>query len=105
EKSPRYGAVLERVIAASKNKEVLAAAKGARVKNRTGETGYVPGTIDIHRIVADMDAAALAAKPTTAQGEHLARFAGGSVDDLFEWSGRPQQIVSGQTRVTDGFLI
>jgi hypothetical protein len=75
------------------------------VKNGAGQAGYVPGTIDLHAIVAEMDAAALAAKPTTEQARHLAQFPGGTIDDLFAWAGKPQQIVSGQTRATDGLLI
>lgn len=105
EKSSRYSAVLERALAATGDGKIKAAARHARAAHAAGDAGYVPGTVDIHAIVADVDAAALAAQPTTAQGEHLAQFPGGSIDDLFEWAGKPQQIVSGQTRVTDGLLI
>ena len=105
EKTPRYTAVLERVIGQTLNIAVQKEARDALRKNPAGEAGYVPGSIDLHAIVAEMDAAALAAKPTTEQARHLAQFPGGSIDDLFAWAGKPQQIVSGQTRVTDGMLI
>jgi hypothetical protein len=104
-KSPRYEATLDRIVALRNTKEIAAAVKSARVNNRNGEPQYVPGSVDIQAIVAEMDAAALAARPTTAQGEHLAGFRGQTIDDLLEWAGRPQQIVMGQTRVTDGMLI
>jgi hypothetical protein len=69
------------------------------------ESAYVPGSIDIRKFLAEVETAALAAKPTTAQGEHLARFPGGSIEELFEWSGRPHQIVSRQNRPSDGTLV
>jgi hypothetical protein len=103
--STRYNAVLDRVEAQSSLAEVRKEVRAARRKGKNTAAGYVPGTIDIHAIVREMDTAALAAKPTTEQGKHLAQFPGGSFDALFAWAGRPQQIVSGQTRVSDGILI
>jgi hypothetical protein len=105
EKTPRYATVLEQVIAQSPQEAVRKEARDSLVKNKAGQGGYVPGTIDLHAVVAEMDAAALAAKPTTEQARHLAQFPGGTIDDLFAWAGKPQQIVSGQTRATDGLLI
>jgi hypothetical protein len=104
-KGSRYKTVLSRVEAEAKSEQVRDEARSARKKGKQVEPEYVPGTIDIGAIVRDMDAAALAAKPTTAQGELLSRFPGGSIEQLFAWAGRPQQIVSGQTRVTDGLII
>jgi hypothetical protein len=105
-KTRRYAAVLARVQEQASDKEIVRWARAANRRRITNdEVQYVPGTIDIRRLVADMDAAALAARPTTAQGRHLAQFPGGSIDDLFARAGRPQQIVSGQTRVTDGLFI
>ena len=104
DESGRYNGVLARVLESSKDSLVEKEVRSARVKEPVG-AGYVPGTVDIRAIVAEMDAAALAAKPTTAQGAHLASFPGGSIADLFEWAGKPQQIISGQTRITDGILI
>jgi hypothetical protein len=104
--SPRYNTVLLRVSEQSKNEDVLSEARAATYrKKKPVAEAYVPGSTDIRTIVADVDASALAAKPTTAQGEHLAKFPGGSFEQLFEWAGRPHQIVSGQTRVSDGILI
>jgi hypothetical protein len=77
----------------------------ARKKSRDAAAAYVPGSVDIREIVREVDAAALAAKPTTEQGKHLAEFKGETIDELFEWAGKPQQIVSDQIRATDGFLI
>jgi hypothetical protein len=104
EKSPRYNDVLTRIAEQSKDKQVLKEARSAIFTKKSVAEAYVPGTIDIHAIVAEVDALALAAKPTTAQGERLAKFAGGTFDELFEWAGCPHQIVSGQTRVTDGII-
>ena len=73
-------------------------------KAKTGVVGYVPGTIDSHTIVDEMDAAALAAIPATEQAIHIAAFPGGTFDQLFDWAGRPHQIVSGQMRVGDGVI-
>jgi hypothetical protein len=105
EKSPRYTAVLTRVLEQSKNKMVAKEVHAAMSRKEQAGPGYVAGTIDIHAIAAELDAAALAAHPTTAQGEHLAKFSGETIDELFEWQGKPHQIVSGQTRVSDGILI
>jgi hypothetical protein len=104
--SPRYNTVLLRVSDQLKNEDVLTEARAAtyRKKHPVAEP-YLPGSTDIESIVAEVDAAALAARPTTAQGEHLSKFPGGTFDQLFEWAGRPHQIVSGQTRVSDGILI
>lgn len=79
--------------------------KIARKKARNAADAYVPGTVDIQAIVREMDAAALAAQPTTEQGRHLAEFKGETIDELFAWAGKPQQIASGQTRVSDGLLV
>jgi hypothetical protein len=104
-KSPRYNGVLTRVSELSNSNDVRKEARSAIRKKNAAAEPYAPGTLDIHAIVAEVDASALAAKPTTAQGEHLAKFPGGTFEELFEWAGKPQQIVSGQTRVSDGFLI
>lgn len=104
-KSPRYGATLDRVLELRNTKAIASEVASARVKNKKGVAQYVPGTIDIHAIVAERDAAALAAKPTSAQARHLAQFDGHTIDELLEWAGKPQQLVSGQTRVTDGVFI
>lgn len=104
EKSPRYTDLLNRVLDQSKSKVVQKEARSALKKKGTAAT-YVPGSIDVREIVAEVDSLAAAAKPTTAQGEHLAKFAGGTFEQLFEWAGRPHQIVSGQTRVSDGIFI
>jgi hypothetical protein len=104
--STRYDAVLDRVEAQSSLADVKKEVRAARKKGRNNAAAaYVPGTVDILAIVREMDAAALAARPTTEQGKHLAEFPGGSFDALFAWAGKPQQIVSGQTRVSDGILI
>lgn len=105
EEGPRYNAVLTRVVNESAEPDVRKEVRKALSKKKAAEPSYVPGTVDIRAIVAEADASALAAKPMTAQGEKLSRFPGGSIDELFEWSGKPQQIVSGQTRVSDGILI
>jgi hypothetical protein len=104
DESGRYDALLTDILGKTTSSDVKKEAKSA-IAGKPGATAYVPGSIDIRAIVNDMDAAALAAKPTSAQAEHLSQFPGGSIDELFEWAGRPQQIVSGQTRVSDGILI
>jgi hypothetical protein len=103
--SARYGTVLDRVDAQSSLPEVQKEVRAARRKGKNPAAAYVPGTVDIQAIVREMEASALAAKPTTEQGRHLAAFPGGTFDALFEWAGKPHQIVSGQTRVSDGLLI
>jgi hypothetical protein len=103
-KTPRYNALLTRVAESTHDERLAKDARSAILKNKTGEAEYVPGSVDLGKIVADMDAAALAARPTTEQGKHLAQFPGGSIDDLIAWAGKPQQIVIGQTRVTDGLI-
>jgi hypothetical protein len=103
--SSRYEATLDRVLALRNTQEIAAEVKSARVRSGRLEPQYVPGSLDIQAIVAEMDAAALAARPTKAQAEHLAGFRGRTIDELLEWAGRPQQVVMGQTRVTDGMLI
>jgi hypothetical protein len=105
DKTPRYTDVLTRVLEQSKDPLVAREVHGAMNTRKPAGPGYVPGTIDIHALAAELDAAALAAQPTTAQAEHLANFSGETIDELFEWQGKPQQIVSGQTRVSDGILI
>jgi hypothetical protein len=104
-KSPRYTDVLVHVRERSQSGEIDKEARKAISKEKSDAAAYVPGTIDIRAIVEEVEAAALAATPTTEQGKHLAEFTGGTFDELFRWAGKPQQIVSGQTRVTDGFLI
>jgi hypothetical protein len=69
------------------------------------EAEYVPGSIDIRGFLARVEAAALAAKPTTAQGRHLAQFPGGTIEELFEWAGRPHHITARQNRASDGSLV
>jgi hypothetical protein len=64
----------------------------------------VPGSVDIKTIVSDMNAAALAAKPTAEQARHLSEFPGGSVTDLIAWAGRPQQITSFQLSIVQGLV-
>ena len=103
--STRYDAVLDRIEARATLDAARKELRAARKKGRAAASPYVPGTVDFRAIVREMDASALAARPTTEQGKHLASFPGGSIDDLFAWAGKPQQIVSGQTRVTDGLLI
>lgn len=105
-KSPRYNGVLATIAARLKGEGVQKETHDAtfRKKGPVAEP-YVPGSVDLRAIVAEIDASALAAKATTAQGEHLSKFPGGTFDDLFAWAGRPHQIVSGQTRVSDGLLI
>ncbi|MEO8062182.1 MAG: hypothetical protein ABI821_05485 [Pseudomonadota bacterium] len=105
EKSPRYNAVLTRVNEQAKKSELAKEARGAISKKKPAGPAYVPGAVDISAIVAEVDAAALAAKPTTEQGEHLAKFPGGDFGGLFDWAGKPHQVISGQTRITDGFII
>jgi len=104
--SRRYDAVLDLVQAKTPDDDDDARKelKVAHRKARDAAPSYVPGSVDIQAIVREMDASALAAKPTTEQGKHLAEFAGEDIDDLFAWAGKPQQIVSGQTRATDGLL-
>ncbi len=105
-RSTRYNAVLDLLDERATRDEAVEELKDARRKGRKNvAAAYVPGTIDIRAIVREMEASALAAKPTTEQGKHLAQFKGGDIDDLFAWAGKPQQIVSGQTRVSDGLLI
>lgn len=104
-RSTRYATVLDRLDARATREDARNELRGARKDMRGTAAAYVPGTVDIHALVDAVTAAALAAKPTTEQGRHLAAFPGGSIDDLFAWAGRPHQIVSGQTRVTDGLLI
>jgi hypothetical protein len=106
-RSTRYDAVLDLLDKRSTRDETFNELSDARDKGRkhVAASPYVPGTIDIHAIARDMETAALAAKPTTEQGRHLAEFKGSSIDELFAWAGKPHQIVSGQTRVSDGLLI
>ena len=104
--TPRYNTVLLRASEQLKIEDVASEARAATYRKRKPKAeAYVSGSTDIRAIVAEVDASALAAKPTTAQGEHLSKFPGGTFDQLFEWAGRPHQIVSGQTRVTDGIFI
>jgi len=105
DKNARYTDVLTRVLEQSKNSQVAKEVHAAMSRKKSGGPGYIAGTIDIHAIATELDEAALAARPTTVQGEHLAKFAGETIDELFEWQGKPHQIVSGQTRVSDGILI
>jgi hypothetical protein len=103
---PRYHAVLRHVQDRSSQPLVRNAARKALPRKPQRDVdSYVPGSVDLRAIVDEVDAAALAAKPLTDQGRHLAGFTGGSIDQLFEWAGKPHQIVSGQTRVSDGLLI
>jgi hypothetical protein len=105
-RSTRYNAVLDLLDQRATRAEAMEELKDARRKGKKNvAAAYVPGTIDTRAIVREIEASALAAKPTTEQGKHLAEFKGGSIDDLFAWAGKPQQIVSGQTRVSDGLLI
>jgi len=104
-RSARYDAVLDRLETRTTRDEARKELRDARKKARDAASAYVPGTVDFHALVDTATASALAAKPTSEQGRHLAEFKGGSIDDLFTWAGRPNQIVSGQTRVTDGILI
>ncbi len=98
--SPRYNALLLRVSRQLENEDVLNEARTATYRKKIPVAEpYVPGSIDIHAIVAEVDALALAAKPTTAQGEHLSEFPGGTLDQLFEWAGKPHQIVTFENRV------
>lgn len=103
--SKRYEKVLDQLGARATRDDAKKELRDARKNGKNTADAYVPGTVDIHAIVRDMEAAALAARPTTGQGRHLAEFKGGSIDDLFAWAGKPHQIVSGQTRVSDGLLI
>jgi hypothetical protein len=103
-KSRRYNAVIASIASQSNDRLTKREARAAITKKGDADP-YVPGSTDIRSIVAEVDSLALAAKPTTARGEHLAKFPGGTIDQLFEWAGPPHQIVSGQTRVSDGILI
>jgi hypothetical protein len=103
--SKRYDTVLDQLDARATRDDAKKELRDARKNRKNTAAAYVPGTLDIHAIVREVDASALAAKPTTEQGKHLADFKGGSIEDLFAWAGKPQQIVSGQTRVSDGLLI
>ncbi len=103
---PRYHSVLQQVQEKSPQPAVRDAAKKSLPrKQMQADDPYVPGSVDLRTLVAAVDSAALAAKPTTDQGRHLAAFPGGTLDQLFEWAGKPHQVVSGQTRVSDGILI
>ena len=103
--SKRYDTVLDQLDARATRDDAKKELRDARKQGKNAAAAYVPGSVDIHAIVREVDASALAAKPTTEQGKHLAAFKGGSIEDLFAWAGKPQQIVSGQTRVSDGLLI
>ncbi len=103
-KSRRYNGVITTIVNQLNDRLTKREARAAITK-KGDATAYVPGSADIRSIAAEVDSSALAARPTTAQGEHLAKFPGGSIDQLFEWAGRPHQIVSGQTRISDGILI
>ena len=98
----RYDAVLALLREKSKDQKAKRLARESTHRtNRSHQVPYQPGSIDVRTIVTDMEAAALAAKPTTAQAEHLAQFSGGTVSQLFEWAGRPQQILSNQVKFND----
>lgn len=104
-RSRRYDAALARIAETATDAKVVSWAQaGKRRRFKRDDVPYVPGSTDLQAIVADMKAAALAAKPTTAQGRHLAEFKGQSIEDLFAWAGRPQQIVGHQTTYTDGII-
>jgi hypothetical protein len=100
----RYDALLTKILDRSTDRQLRQELRSA-ISKKGGGVSYVPGSVDIRALVAEVDAAALAAQPTTQQGEHLAKFPGGTIHNLFDWAGKPQQIVSGQTRVSDGILI
>jgi hypothetical protein len=72
----------------------------------TSEPQYVPGTIDLMALRAAYATAALAATPSEAVAQRLASLSpGSSIDQLFALAGKPQAVVSGQTKATDGLLI
>lgn len=104
-RSRRYDALLAQVRAQSKDDPVRGWALAAKRRYfRADEPEYVPGTFDLAGFLRDIESAALTAHPTTAQGEHLSRFTGGSIEELFEWAGRPHHVTSLQTRVSDGII-
>lgn len=103
--SARYNDVLDQLMARATLDEAKSELRDARKKGKEAAPSYVPGSLDIQAIVRETEAAALAAKPTTDRGRHLSAFRGGSIDELFEYAGKPHQVVSGQTRVSDGLLI
>lgn len=102
-KSRRYGRVLTLVRDQTRQPKVKSWARAAnRRLIRSDEPEYVPGSIDIHAIVAAADAAALAATPDTAQGKHLAEFPGATFGELFTWMGRPHHVSSLETHFNYG---
>jgi hypothetical protein len=104
-KTRRYDAVLARVREQAPEESTASRVYAAKRRwFRKDEAEYVAGSIDIRAIVAEAQAAALASTPTTAQGQHLAQFPGGPIEQLFEWAGPPHHIRSGQTRVSDGII-
>jgi hypothetical protein len=104
-KSDRYVDVIARVRKESKDQTVRRIAREyAKTPPRYHQNPFVPGSVDVKTIVTDMNAAALAAKPTAERAKHLSEFPGGSVTELIAWAGRPQQITSLQVSVNDGML-
>lgn len=104
-KSKRYDAIVRRVQELEPSNAKANWARAARLPMfRDDDAEYVPGSIDIRALVENVEDAALAAKPTTAQGRHLLQFPGGSIEELFQWAGRPHHVVSDQRRVSDGII-
>jgi hypothetical protein len=104
-RSRRYDAALTRIAEIAKDAKVVSWAQaGKRRRFKRDEVAYVPGDTDLQAIVDEMRAAALSVKPTTAQGQHLAEFRGSTIEDLFAWAGRPQQIAGNRTSFTDGII-
>jgi len=104
-RSRRYDTALARIAETARDAKVVSWAQAAKRRRfKRDDVSYAPGSTDLRAIVADMKAAALAAKPTTEQGRHLAEFHGESIEDLLAWAGRPQQIVGRQTTYTDGII-
>jgi hypothetical protein len=104
-KSDRYVDVIARVRKETKDQTVRRVAReSAKTPPRYHQNPFVPGSVDIKTIVSDMKTAALAAKPTAEQANHLSDFPGGSVTELIAWAGRPQQITSLQVSITGGIL-
>jgi hypothetical protein len=104
-KSHRYDTVRRRLREQSRTESGASWTPSANWRFlRDNEAEYVPGSIDPRRFLAAVEADALAFEPTTARGERLAQFPGGSVEELFEWAGRPHHIVSQQNRSSDGII-
>lgn len=101
----RYDDVLRHVLAVTRQRKVQQAVRMALpYKSRKASDPYVRGSVDLHAIVNEVEAAALAAVPTTAQGSAFAEFKGETLEQLYAWAGRPHEMISSQTRASDGLI-